>query len=147
MFLYPKVAQATLGQAFTSNGNTFQFRDPEERSTKTLVKVKDGETVIIGGLIRNDFTQTIVKIPILGDLPVLGALFRHKGGDTDGNRERELLIFITPHIIKDGDTKLAKSKIQASVQTTAIPEREQSTVLGFSRESIISSSLNNFERK
>ncbi|MDD5347741.1 MAG: secretin N-terminal domain-containing protein, partial [Candidatus Omnitrophica bacterium] len=74
-------------------------RDPEVRSTKSIIKVKDGETVVLGGLIHQDKEVTRQKVPILGDIPVVGALFRHK--QTTKNIDRELLVFITPHIVKD----------------------------------------------
>jgi type II secretory pathway component GspD/PulD (secretin) len=141
MFIYPKVAEATGGSTITSGSNTYVFRDPEERSTKSTVRVKDGETVVIGGLIRNEFLQVEKKLPILGDIPLLGMLFRHKGGTSDKNKERELLVFITPHIIKDKNIELAQAG------TTKLPEREQSTATGSNRNLTISASLNNFEKK
>lgn len=146
MFIYPKVAEAVAGNSFTSAGSNFQFRDPEERSTKSIVRVKDGETVVIGGLIRNELLVQKTQIPILGDLPLIGSLFRHKGGTSsspDKNKQRELLIFITPHIIKDtADIKLAQTK------KVMLPEREQNTTsAGGSRELAINSSLNSFEKK
>ncbi len=141
MFLYPKVSEAIQGNTLTNGGQTYQFRDPEERSTKSVVRIKDGETVIIGGLIRNEFSQVSSKVPVLGDLPLVGALFRHKGGDSDKNKERELLIFITPHIVRDTPVKLAE------VKKIVLPVREQSALTGFDRQAVISASLNNFEPK
>lgn len=66
------------------------------RSAKTQVMVKDGETIAIGGLIKDDKFETFKKVPILGDIPLLGALFRHKSVQTE---KTDLLIFITPHIV------------------------------------------------
>ena len=77
------------------------FKDPEERSAKTLLKVRGGDTIVIGGLIREDSSETIKKIPLVGDIPVLGKLFRY---ETLTKTERELLIFITPHILPDAET-------------------------------------------
>ncbi|MEK6727644.1 MAG: secretin N-terminal domain-containing protein [Candidatus Omnitrophota bacterium] len=133
MFIMPIVRDAT-----TSTFNT-SFKDPEERSTKSVVRVKDGETVIIGGLIRKDRSEVITKMPILGDIPLIGAFFRHKYKDKD--KERELLVFITPRIIKTTAVKLAQ------MQKAAPLEREQNTDSGASRELIISSSLSSFENK
>lgn len=142
MFIYPKVAEAVGGNTITSAGNSYVFRDPEERSTKSMVRVKDGETVVIGGLIREEKYDVEEKLPILGDIPLLGALFRHKGGTSDKNKERELLVFITPHIMKDNinDVKLVQNK-------TALPKREQGVVSGISREVKIKNSLDKFERE
>jgi type IV pilus assembly protein PilQ len=133
MFVYPKVKDAT-----TSTFNT-AYKDPEERSTKSTVRIKDGETVVIGGLIRHDRSETLTKLPILGDIPVVGFLFRHKNKDKD--RERELLVFITPRIIKGGQVKLEQ------MQRFSLPIREQSAVTHVNRDYLINSSLNNFDKK
>ncbi len=90
----PKVIQARTGGTF--QGQT--FKDPEERGSQAILKVKDGQTIIIGGLLRTDDSNTLTKLPILGDLPFVGGMFRHK--DKSGS-ERELIIFMTPHIIDD----------------------------------------------
>ena len=144
MCVYPKVAEAVAGTSLTSNNNTFTYRDPEERSAKSLVRILDGDTVVIGGLIRNEFAQVTTKLPYLSDIPFLGKLlFTHKGGSSDKDKTRELLIFITPHIIKDTNTKLAQAKV-----TNKAPEREQNAASGvLDRESAISSSLNAFDKK
>jgi type II secretory pathway component GspD/PulD (secretin) len=92
MAVAPRVIQARRSSEFA------QFKDPEERGSQQLMKVKDGETIIIGGLLRTDTSNTVTKLPILGDLPLIGRAFRH----TDkAKTERELLIFITPTIIDD----------------------------------------------
>jgi len=132
MFLYPSIKEAATS-AFSAN-----YRDPEERGTKSLVKVKDGETVILGGLIRNEFYQTITKLPILGDIPFIGALFRHKNKTKD--RQRELIVFITPHIVKDTNVEFAQAK------KTSLLTKEQITVSPSGRQLAIDASLNSFEK-
>lgn len=133
MYVYPKVKDAT-----TSTFNT-AFKDPEERSTRSTVRIKDGETVVIGGLIRHDRSETITKLPILGDIPVVGLFFRHKNKDKD--RERELLVFITPRIVKSGQVKLEQ------MQRFSLPIREQSSVTHVNRDYLINSNLNKFDKK
>jgi len=66
------------------------------RQTGTTVRVKDGETVMIGGLSQRQSEQRVTKIPILGDLPVIGSLFRSRSRSAV---DSELLVFITPHIL------------------------------------------------
>jgi general secretion pathway protein D len=66
------------------------------RSASTVVVAPDGQTVIIGGLMENDKTTIDSKIPILGDIPFLGALFTHK---QNADTKKELLIFLTPHVV------------------------------------------------
>jgi general secretion pathway protein D len=69
-----------------------------KREVQTTVTVPDRATIVISGLIREDRIQSISKVPLLGDLPVLGALFRR----TQENRQRSnLLIFVTPNIVTD----------------------------------------------
>ena len=66
------------------------------RSADTVVTVRDGEPMVIGGLIGAEDAKSVSKIPFLGDLPILGALFRnHKKNKS----ESELLIFLTAHVI------------------------------------------------
>lgn len=71
----------------------------DTRNAATNVLVKDGETIVMGGLRRQDFGNNEFKIPLLGDIPLLGNLFRSKNKSTT---ETELVIFITPHVIGDG---------------------------------------------
>ncbi|MFA6092447.1 MAG: type IV pilus secretin PilQ [Elusimicrobiota bacterium] len=68
----------------------------DSRTAKTTVIVQDGETVVIGGLITDSVSNTIAKVPLLGDIPILGWLFKKKSVE----RSRvELLIFVTPHVL------------------------------------------------
>ena len=67
------------------------------RLTKTTISVRDEDTIVMSGLIRERNTKTQNKVPILGDIPVLGWLFKNS---SITKRKTDLLIFITPHIIK-----------------------------------------------
>lgn len=69
-----------------------------KREVETTALVRDNQTVVLGGLVGLTETQVETKIPVLGDLPVLGALFR---GSRNQARKSNLMIFITPHIIDD----------------------------------------------
>jgi general secretion pathway protein D len=71
-----------------------------KRSASTTVVVKDRETMVIGGLIRDNVTSSTIKVPLLGDIPVLGWLFKYK---THKIEKTNLMIFITPHIIKTAE--------------------------------------------
>lgn len=68
------------------------------RTAKTKVVVQDQQTVVIGGLIRNSVRRNTTRIPILGDLPLIGALFRQ---ETRRVERRNLLLFMTPYVIRD----------------------------------------------
>jgi general secretion pathway protein D len=74
------------------------------RSTKTSVSVKDGHTVVIGGLMEEKSEDGTNKTPILGDIPVLGWLFKSK---TITKNKTNLLVFLSPHIVKE-PTQLAQ---------------------------------------
>jgi general secretion pathway protein D len=69
-----------------------------KRSIKTNVMVDDGQTVVLGGLIEENLRESIQKVPLLGDIPLLGALFRSKTGDVD---RKNLMVFIHPVILRD----------------------------------------------
>lgn len=71
------------------------------RSVKTTVLAKSGETIIIGGLIDEDVSETIEKVPLLGDIPLLGYLFRSTKSSTS---KRNLMIFLRASIIRDDET-------------------------------------------
>lgn len=75
----------------------------DTRSADTVVVTPDGQTVVIGGLMQNTKTETDSKIPWLGDIPLLGNLFKHK---IKSNGKTELLIFLTPKIVRQ-PTELA----------------------------------------
>lgn len=68
------------------------------REIATQVLVENGETVVLGGVYENSKSNDVSKVPLLGDLPVLGRLFRN---DVNVDNTQELLIFVTPKILKD----------------------------------------------
>ncbi|MCA9564833.1 MAG: type II secretion system secretin GspD, partial [Myxococcales bacterium] len=68
------------------------------RQARTVVVVEDQQTVVIGGLIQDSVSETVSKVPVLGDIPVLGYLFRRTEQRTV---KRNLLLLLTPYIIRD----------------------------------------------
>ncbi len=71
------------------------------RKADTFLRVKDGETIVIGGLIQDNLLKNTEKLPVLGDIPILGSLFQSK---TEKEDQTELIIFITPHLVQSGMT-------------------------------------------
>ena len=69
-----------------------------KRSIKTAVMVGDGNVVVLGGLIQKQTDESVQKVPLLGDIPGLGALFRSKGGKVT---KTNLMVFIHPVILRD----------------------------------------------
>jgi general secretion pathway protein D len=80
-----------------------------KRSASTTVVVKDRQTMVIGGLIRDNVTSSASKVPFLGDIPILGWLFKSK---TTSVEKTNLMIFITPYIVKNEEeaSELTKRK-------------------------------------
>jgi general secretion pathway protein D len=72
-----------------------------KRQIKTTVIVDDGGTIVLGGLIDEDVQESVSKVPILGDIPFIGNLFK---STTTSKRKRNLMVFIRPKIIRDGVT-------------------------------------------
>ena len=86
-------------------------KNVEERSTKSIVRIKSGETLLIGGLLKKEESETITKIPFLGDLPIIGRIFRYKDRPKTDNVTRELLVFLTPRIVSDKSQLVGKAKV------------------------------------
>jgi type II secretory pathway component GspD/PulD (secretin) len=93
MSIKPKVIRPLASEFFPGT-----YVDTHERSAETTVMVKDGESVVIGGLLKTDDQETRRKVPFLGDIPLLGLLFQKKELQSTNS---ELVIFITPHLIKE----------------------------------------------
>ena len=95
-----------------------------KRSANTVVVTPDGQPVVIGGLISNEKSSNDSKIPILGDIPLLGQLFRFSA---KSNQKTELLMFITPHIVQMPSqlaALTAKETGQSQLITNSISEQE-----------------------
>ena len=91
--------------------NTADIPITNQREAETTVSVLDGNTVVLGGIIQNSETKTVNKVPLLGDIPVFGNLFRSSNAS---KTRTELLVFLTPHVIStDSDaTDLRKNTEQ-----------------------------------
>ncbi len=69
-----------------------------KRTIETKILAEDGETIVLGGLIQDDVTETVSKVPLLGDIPLLGALFRNT---SSANTKRNLVVFLRPTVLND----------------------------------------------
>ena len=101
MDIYPKDSTAFLDDN----------QIPQETSTElsTNIIVKDGQTVVIGGLFRDKITTTESKVPLLGDLPLVGALFGTTGDKTERD---EIIIMLTPHIVDSAEELNSKARAE-----------------------------------
>jgi len=77
------------------------YPDVSTRSLSTTVRINDGQTLSLGGLIKNKESVGAAKIPLLGNLPIIGALFRQNDKTND---KTNLVVYITPHIVTPDDT-------------------------------------------
>jgi general secretion pathway protein D len=80
-----------------------------KREIKTTVIVDDGGTIVLGGLIDEDVQESVSKVPLLGDIPFIGNLFK---STTTSKRKRNLMVFIRPTIVRDGFTMNEISKLK-----------------------------------
>jgi len=104
--------------------NVFQLIGPDQnipwtvkRTANTTIRVKDGESIIIAGLISVNRKSTIYKVPFLGDLPFIGGIFRHKSITA---KKTDLIIEVTPHIIYDDASGIEKSTLVKAAEEHAM---------------------------
>jgi general secretion pathway protein D len=100
-----------------------------KRSANTVVVTPDGMPVVIGGLIGSNKASNESKIPLLGDIPILGQLFRYTA---KSNTKNELLIFLTPHVVRMPNQLAAMSSHetgQSQMITNSVPEQELDRLL------------------
>jgi type IV pilus assembly protein PilQ len=88
-----EIKQDSIGQVLPNGEISI-----DNNELKTSVVVPDGQTIVLGGVFKNETSETVNKIPLLGDLPVMGALFRNKENQSE---KTELLIFITPKLVRN----------------------------------------------
>jgi type IV pilus assembly protein PilQ len=112
-----------VGQVTVSSSNVPVI---DTRKVNTTALVKDNQTVVLGGLRKKDASQQVNKIPLLGDLPLIGGLFRFEGESTVTT---ELVVFITPHIViepvmsEEEQTAYGSTHFQAPTPVTTRAEK------------------------
>jgi type IV pilus assembly protein PilQ len=95
-----EVRQDTVGEIFTGALGA-EIPSIDTRELQTTVLVGNGDTVVLGGIFQDETASNEEKVPWLGDVPGVGALFRRRSNES---KKRELLIFVTPTIIEDTST-------------------------------------------
>ena len=103
------------------------------RSLRTTVVAENNRMLVLGGLIQDDVLQNRQKVPILGDIPILGNLFRYR---SDNRRKTNLLIFLRPRIIRgsadmDGPTQRKYQYLEEITREQELREKPVETVRGF----------------
>ncbi len=95
------VSKDNVGEIISTGGLGGTVPSIDTRSVETQVLVADGQTVVLGGIYETERRETISKVPFLGDIPVVGDLFRSK---QRVDNKAELLIFVTPRILEEGSS-------------------------------------------
>ena len=94
-----RVSKDNVGEIISTGGFGGTVPSIDTRSVETQVLVADGQTVVLGGIYETERRETVNKVPLLGDIPVVGAMFRSKQRI---DNKAELLIFVTPRILEEG---------------------------------------------
>ncbi|HEX3468672.1 MAG TPA: secretin N-terminal domain-containing protein [Candidatus Elarobacter sp.] len=96
------------------------------RDTQTTVAMREGQTLVIGGLIQDTTTTTSTKIPVLGDLPLIGKAFRN---DTYNRERNELIITVTPHVVTPETAWIAEAGLPPIPSEQPLPTLPPSATL------------------
>ena len=112
----PEVSRVFDTVTKTINGATSQADEYDVRKMQTQVMIPSGHTLVLGGLVQDDTRTSNTKVPVLGDIPGLGHLFR---SDSKSRQKSNLLVFITPTIVQDSDFHATKTDfLQTPLQST-----------------------------
>ena len=113
-----------LSEQTTDISETFRSPIIIKREANTTVTVKDGETVVLGGLIEENSERRDMKVPFFGDIPLIGGLFR---SETEKRRRTELLIVLTPHVVTSNEDAALVDRTRNLIDELPLPEsvREQ----------------------
>ncbi len=91
----PEVSELNFADGIQLAG--FQIPSLITRRVKTVVELGDGQSFAIAGMLQDNIRETVAKYPVLGDIPILGALFRSSSFEKN---ETELIVIVTPHLVK-----------------------------------------------
>ena len=94
--LFAEVSRLDRANGVAVNGSVWPAK--ATRKAETMVNIPSGMTMVIGGLLDSDDTKTITKIPLLGDIPILGELFKYHN---DSKQKSEIMILITPRVVNE----------------------------------------------
>lgn len=122
--LQPKVKE-TANSGFSDENNN-EFYNVEETSTKSVVRLQDGQTLLIGGLIKNKNISVKEELPFFSKLPLIGKFFKNRDKN---DQERELLVFLTPHIIKEESGLVKKEEVPYREQKDSSKKKVVAEVL------------------
>lgn len=125
--MVPEVAELVdwiqYGSSSSAGGVNFTYNIPQpvfaSRNVTTSIVIWDGQTVVMGGLIREDLIKVKDKVPVLGDIPLLGRLFRSEG---EYSKKKNLLIFVTARLVDPSGKPIHRGEAVGATETPATPE-------------------------
>lgn len=129
MELYPSVSEARLRSSTGVRGTGQEIPDERTSEITTNVRMRDGQTLVLGGLFQEDTTISRSQVPWLGDIPIVGAAF---SGQTDKITRREIMFLITPTIVHDQLVDAWSKQAEEFVDAVRVGAR--AGLLPFSRE-------------
>ena len=121
MELKPSVSEAIIRDSKDSQGATVTIPDEVTNELTTNVLVRDGQTIVLGGLFKESTQSGRRQVPFLGDIPFLGAAFR---GQNDTTKREEIIFLITPSIVNDSTLADAGQKGKDYVERVRVGTRE-----------------------
>jgi type IV pilus secretin PilQ/predicted competence protein len=145
MLVEPSVTK-TVTSKVTPPADSGTVRDPKTRSSRTVVRIRSGDTLVVGGLIDRSDEETIRRVPGLSGIPFLGEMFKNVEVN---NASSELVVFITPTILREGMAAQVASAVSpaswgaAQAGAAAPASRAQE---GGARQETIEDALNRLER-
>lgn len=129
--IYQETSDVLAGTTTNANGPT-----TNKRSIESTVLVDDGSVIVIGGLLQDQYSGSVQKVPYLGDIPGIGALFR---SDTRSRKKTNLMVFLRPVVMRDAaatqQVSMDRYELMRGAQIAAQPE--QSTRVPINESSII----------
>ena len=123
MVVEPSVTKTVASQITPPTGQA-KPRDPKTRSSRTLVRIRSGDTLVVGGLIDRSEQETLTKVPILSGIPFLGEAFKNAELSDSAS---ELIVFVTPRILEEfrpGTGPFAKSAMGAREQESPAVQQQ-----------------------
>ncbi|MEO1510627.1 MAG: hypothetical protein AAFU70_01010, partial [Planctomycetota bacterium] len=139
--LKPEVSSFSIRQVTGDNITARPVPDQDTTELVTNMLIRDGQTVVLGGLFTETTTATRRQVPVLGDIPLIGAAFR---GNDDSTRRSEIIFLVTPSIVNDEILTLEGEQATAYVDRAVVGARQG--LLPWSRERQVGQLLIDAER-
>jgi general secretion pathway protein D len=125
--MVPEVAELVdwiqYGSSASAGGVSFTYNIPQpvfaSRNVTTSIVIWDGQTVVMGGLIREDLVKVKDKVPLLGDIPLIGRLFRSEG---EYSKKKNLLIFVTARLVDPSGKPIHRGEAVGAAENSATPD-------------------------